>query len=60
MTQGGPDHATETLVYRIYTDGFRDFKLGFASALSYLLLIITLVLGLIQLRINARHEEELE
>jgi len=60
MTQGGPDHATETLVYRIYTDGFRDFKLGFASALSYLLLIITLVLGLIQLRINSRHEEELE
>jgi multiple sugar transport system permease protein len=60
MTQGGPDHATETLVYRIYTDGFRDFKLGFASALSYLLLLITLVLGLIQLRINSRHEEELE
>lgn len=60
MTQGGPDHTTETLVYRIYTDGFRDFKLGFASALSYLLLVITLVLGLIQLRINARQEEELE
>lgn len=60
MTQGGPDHTTETLVYRIYTDGFRDFRLGFASALSYLLLIVTLVLGLVQLRINARHEEELE
>jgi multiple sugar transport system permease protein len=60
MTQGGPDHATETLVYRIYTDGFRDFKLGFASALSYLLLIITLVLGVIQLRINARQEGDLE
>lgn len=60
MTQGGPDHSTETLVYRIYTDGFRDFRLGFASALSYLLLVLTLVLGLIQLRINARQEKELE
>ncbi|MCT9819755.1 sugar ABC transporter permease [Microbacterium sp. W1N] len=60
MTQGGPNHATETLVYRIYTDGFRDFKLGFASALSYLLLIITLVLGLIQLRLNARAEKDFE
>lgn len=60
MTQGGPNHATETLVYRIYTDGFRDFKLGFASALSYLLLVITLVLGLVQLRLNARAEKELE
>ncbi|MFK4834190.1 carbohydrate ABC transporter permease [Microbacterium sp. ZW T2_14] len=60
MTQGGPDHATETIVYRIYTDGFRDFKLGFASALSYILLAITLVLGLIQLRIGAKQEKELE
>jgi multiple sugar transport system permease protein len=60
MTQGGPDHATQTIVYRIYTDGFRDFKLGFASALSYLLLIITLILGLIQLRLNARQEGDLE
>ena len=60
MTQGGPDHATETIVYRIYTDGFRDFKLGFASALSYILLAMTLVLGLIQLRIGAKQEKELE
>lgn len=60
MTQGGPDRMTETIVYRIYTDGFRDFKLGFASALSYILLTMTLVLGLIQLRINAKQEQELE
>lgn len=60
MTQGGPDHATETIVYRIYTDGFRDFKLGFASALSYLLLTITLILGLFQLRAGAKREKDLE
>lgn len=60
MTQGGPDHATETIVYRIYTDGFRDFRMGFASALSYVLLIITLGLGLIQLRVGARQEKDLE
>lgn len=60
MTQGGPDHATETIVYRIYVEGFRDFKLGFASALSYILLMITLVLGLIQLRIGAKQEKDLE
>ncbi|QMU96422.1 sugar ABC transporter permease [Microbacterium esteraromaticum] len=60
MTQGGPDHATETIVYRIYTDGFRDFKLGFASALSYLLLTITLILGLFQLRAGAKREKDFE
>lgn len=60
MTQGGPDRATETIVYRIYTDGFRDFKLGFASALSYLLLTITLILGLFQLRAGAKREKDFE
>ncbi|WP_159621710.1 carbohydrate ABC transporter permease [Ruania rhizosphaerae] len=60
MTQGGPDRATETIVYRIYTDGFRDFRMGFASALSYVLLVITLALGLIQLRIGAKREKDLE
>lgn len=60
MTQGGPDRATETIVYRIYTDGFRDFRMGFASAVSYVLLVITLALGLIQLRIGAKREKDLE
>ncbi|SED52334.1 carbohydrate ABC transporter permease [Ruania alba] len=60
MTQGGPDRATETIVYRIYTDGFRDFRMGFASALSYVLLAITLALGLIQLRIGTKREKDLE
>ncbi|WP_114853143.1 carbohydrate ABC transporter permease [Brachybacterium sp. YJGR34] len=59
LTQGGPDHATETIVYRIYTDGFRDFEMGYASAFSYVLLAITLVLGLVQLRINAAQEKDL-
>ncbi|MFC0673149.1 carbohydrate ABC transporter permease [Brachybacterium hainanense] len=59
LTQGGPDHATETIVYRIYTDGFRDFEMGYASAFSYVLLAITLVLGLVQLRINALQEKDL-
>ncbi|WP_154792488.1 carbohydrate ABC transporter permease [Occultella kanbiaonis] len=60
MTQGGPDRATETIVYRIYTDGFRDFRMGFASALSYVLLAITLLLGLIQLRVGTKRERDLE
>jgi multiple sugar transport system permease protein len=58
MTSGGPDHMTETVVYRIYTEGFRNFHLGTASALSYILLIITFLVGVIQLIINNRHEKE--
>lgn len=58
MTSGGPDHMTETVVYRIYTEGFRNFHLGAASALSYVLLIITFIVGVIQLVLNNRYEKE--
>lgn len=58
LTSGGPDRATETIVYRIYTEAFGNGKLGYASALSYVLLIITLIVGLIQLYTNAKHEKE--
>ena len=55
---GGPDRATETIVYRIYTEAFGNGKLGYASALSYVLLIMTLIVGLIQLYTNNKHEKE--
>lgn len=58
MTAGGPDHSTETVVYKIYTEGFNNFNQGLSSAISYLLLLITLVVGLIQLWLNAKHERE--
>ncbi|WEV53089.1 sugar ABC transporter permease [Bifidobacterium sp. ESL0704] len=58
MTSGGPDRATETIVYRIYTEAFGNGKLGYASALSYVLLIMTLIVGLCVLINNARHEKE--
>ncbi|WEV65940.1 MULTISPECIES: sugar ABC transporter permease [unclassified Bifidobacterium] len=58
MTSGGPDRATETIVYRIYTEAFGNGKLGYASALSYVLLIMTLIVGLCVLVNNARHEKE--
>lgn len=58
LTSGGPDRATETIVYRIYTEAFGNGKLGYASALSYVLLLMTLIVGLIQLYTNAKHEKE--
>ncbi|HLV09112.1 MAG TPA: sugar ABC transporter permease [Halanaerobiales bacterium] len=46
-TQGGPQYRTETLVYYIYKMGFsHPFDLGYASAISVLMLIIILVLSL--------------
>ena len=51
LTQGGPDSSTITVVYLIYRAGFIDFDLGYASALSVLLMVILLLLTIVQFRI---------
>jgi multiple sugar transport system permease protein len=41
---GKPGDATITLVYFIYENGFRNFKMGYASAASWVLFLIVAVL----------------
>jgi multiple sugar transport system permease protein len=50
MTKGGPSNTTRTIVYDIYENGFQFFRMGYATATSWILLAIILVLTLIQLR----------
>lgn len=50
MTEGGPHGATQVMVERIYTYAFSYFKMGYASAYSWILFLIILVLTLIQLK----------
>lgn len=54
MTQGGPVYATLTLVLYVYNNAFRDFQMGYASALAYLLFFILLGLTIIQFRLQRR------
>ncbi len=56
MTQGGPARATTTIVYKIYTEAFGNFNLGYASAMSMILFLLIIVLTLIQLEIRARSD----
>ncbi|TXJ43932.1 carbohydrate ABC transporter permease [Brachyspira pilosicoli] len=51
LTSGGPGTATITLVYTIYNTAFRQFNMGFASAVSVLLFIIVLVVSILQKKI---------
>ena len=60
MTGGGPYGTTQTVVMEIYTSGFKKLELGFASALSYVLLLITLVLSLVQFRFFSRREKDVQ
>jgi multiple sugar transport system permease protein len=49
MTQGGPGTATFVFVYFIYQAAFEYGKMGYASALAWLLFVIILILTLLQL-----------
>ena len=40
MTRGDPLNATTTLVHQIYLRGFTEFKMGYASAMAVVLLVI--------------------
>ena len=48
MTQGGPDGATDVLVYWLYKNSFEYFEIGRASATAYVLFVIIGILSLIQ------------
>lgn len=54
MTEGGPNGATQVMVERIYTYGFKYFRMGYAAAYSWLLFIIIFVLTLIQMKLQKR------
>lgn len=47
MTQGGPANATNSLVYYIYQNGFSFYKIGYASAVGVVLMVIVSVLTII-------------
>lgn len=49
MTHGGPQNSTLTVVYWIYRAAFTYTKVGYASAMSVVLLLILIVLSVVQL-----------
>ena len=53
-TRGGPAHATEVLGTYIYLQAFNIGNMGYANAISVVLLIIAVILGLLQLRFSRR------
>lgn len=50
VTDGGPARATETLVYKIFRDGFLMGDIGSSSAQSVILMLIVIFLTYIQFR----------
>jgi len=50
MTGGGPLHSTVTSVFYLYEQAFYKFRLGYASAIAYMLFSLTLLLAFIQVK----------
>ena len=50
VTAGGPARATETLVYKVYIDGFVNLDLGSSAAQSVILMAIVIALTAVQFR----------
>ena len=49
LTQGGPQNRTITLVYWVVSNAFISFKVGYATAISMVLLVILVLLNAAQL-----------
>jgi multiple sugar transport system permease protein len=50
MTQGGPGGSTSVLTYYIYQAGFTFYKMGYASAMAWVLFIIIFIVTAFQWR----------
>lgn len=54
LTAGGPAGSTNTIIMLVYQSGFQNFKMGYASAIAYVLFAIVLVITLFQNTISKR------
>jgi multiple sugar transport system permease protein len=52
LTEGGPNKASEVLLFTIYQEGFVYLKVGYASAMTVVFLAILVVLMFLQYRVQ--------
>lgn len=50
VTRGGPGHATEIMVYKLWNDGFIGLNLGSSAAQSVILMAVVILLTALQFR----------
>ncbi|MGC5166493.1 carbohydrate ABC transporter permease [Luteimicrobium sp. DT211] len=54
LTKGGPGNSTVTIVYYIYDRGFGALRMGYASALSFVLFVVIFIFSLVNARLTNR------
>ncbi len=58
MTQGGPAGSTTSLVYYIYRNAFEWFRMGYASAIAWVLFLLMLGVTLLQWKLGQKRQKE--
>ncbi|GGS45895.1 sugar ABC transporter permease [Streptomyces griseoviridis] len=56
LTKGGPNASTRPVLEYVYDVGFTGYRLGYASAVSYLFFALIIVVSLVQLRLFRRED----
>jgi multiple sugar transport system permease protein len=54
MTQGGPVESTNVYAYYLYQNAFTFFKMGYASALSWILFVIIVIFAFLAFRTSGK------
>ena len=58
LTAGGPDGATRSIIQYIYDTGFSGYRVGYASAVSYIFFAIIVLISLFQMAVVSRGRQE--
>jgi multiple sugar transport system permease protein len=54
MTKGGPGHATSVYIYNIYQNAFSYGKIGYASAMAWILFVVIAAVTFLQWKLQKR------
>ena len=57
MTGGGPNFATRTIIQYIYDSGFVGLRIGLASSMAYIFMVLIILASIAQFRFFARKED---
>jgi multiple sugar transport system permease protein len=60
MTRGGPSQATTTMVYSVFVNGFVFYRVGFATAIAFLLMVIVGAFTVLNFYLRKRVAQPLE
>jgi multiple sugar transport system permease protein len=58
MTSGGPNFATRSILQYVYDEGFTNFRVGYAAAVSMLFFVVVLLVSAVWFSLVRRQEKE--